>query len=607
MKFCPKGYWQISKIVLALLFLTVNFTPSYLFAKEQALDVAIIMDASSSMNKNDPTRLRIEAAKLFVALLSRNDRVALISFSGRAYPITPFLSLNDRKNEQKVLKLIDQLVANGKYTNLHDALLQGYELFSRKTKSNNAKHIILLSDGKMDLGNEERNLSLLEKTLTELTPKLANADIKVHTVAFTKKSYIPLLKIIAQDTHGQFVFLKQPKDIHQVFENLFERTKLPEMLSLSEDSFVLDNAVNELTIVASKLKPYSNITLASPDGIDITQARHDKHVKWFSAKKFDLITITNPTKGYWLVKYSEGGNKVYIVSDFKLVASTTKNRAEPGSPLQIQAHLSKNNKKITRKALLRSTTFKTKVTSPTGAVIENQLVDDGSEIGSERNDGIYGISYSFDAEGTYKVEVTATGQTFDRKKALFIDVISTNPTLPFKKITTARLKLTEIKKQQEIEASLIAEQAQIQHEKEQAEKETSPPALEEKLEPEHELTPPHDPDNDTTAEENNPDEFNWIFAISIFFIFLGTLSGGAYYYFIYRPKNKAKKTTDNQTPPTQPPSKEKEEFEHMSDSTRSVDLDLEESISSALSELEIDESLEDELSSILETEMEKLK
>ena len=619
----PQHYMLL--IFISLISLTL-FTPQ-LFAEEQALDVAIIMDTSGSMKKNDPNKLRREAAKMFVALLDRKDRVSLVSFSGRAYPITRFLSLNERKNEQKLLKSIDKLIANGKFTNLHDALQRGYELLTSKSKKGHAKHIILMSDGKMDMGKKERNLRLLEKTLEELTPKLARENIKVHTVAFTKKAYIPLLKLAANDTDGQFVLLNTPQGIHQVFETLFERAKLPEMLPLREDSFILDKAVKEITIVASKFKPYSNITLASPEGLDISKSNHDKNVKWFSAKQFDLITIKKPAKGYWLVKYSEGGNKAYIISDFKLEAKSTKKHAEPGSPLQIQAFLSKNGKKINQRAMLRSTEFKAKVTSPIGSVINNLLLDDGSEIGSERNDGIYGISYAFELEGTYKVEITATGQTFDRKKILFIDVASTNPNLPFAKAKAERERQAELKKQQEMEAARLAkeEAERLRAEAEALEAEKLAKEKEEKLKHAANVQdvvteqPLHEDANAEAINEGdenvNTNGFtlgNAVFIFIMFNVFLGTMGGGYYFWYKRKQKQKSKESQDdsdkandsnNSKDEAKPKNavdlssdNETSEFGHMDDDHEDVDLEADESISSAITDID----LEEELSSILE-------
>jgi len=400
-------------------------------ATEKGMDVALVLDTSGSMKKNDPNQLREQAAKLFVSLLSRKDKVSVIGFSNRAYPITPLLSLNSRKNESKLLNAIEKMNTNGRYSNLHDAIQGGYDLLKQYKSADRMRHIILMSDGKMDLGNQARNLRLLEQTLEELTPKLAKENIKIHTIAFTDDSYIPLLKLAAEDTGGEFILLKNSNGIHQVFENMFERTKNPDMLPLDEDSFVVDKAVKEVTIVASKYKYNTVIAIQSPEGEELTRKNHSSKVKWYKARKFDLVTITDPAPGYWLIKFSEGGNKAYIVSDIKLEATSTKQRAESGTPLHIQALLKNKNRRITNSALLNATRFSVKVTSPTGATIENSLVDDGSEIGSEKKDGIYGISYAFEKQGPYKIEVTAKGETFDRKKTLFIDVNGGKVKSPF--------------------------------------------------------------------------------------------------------------------------------------------------------------------------------
>jgi len=403
-------------------------------ANEQALDVVIVLDTSGSMKKNDPKQLRAQAAKMFISLLERKDRVSLVGFSNRAYPVTKFLSLEKQKNEQILFNAIDQLASNGKYTNLHDAILRGHELLKKQSSKSRGQHIVLMSDGKMDLGSESRNLRQLEKTLEDLTPKLAKDKIKVHTIAFTDKSYIPLLKLTAEDTLGEFILMEDANSAHKVFENLFERAKLPEMLPIYEDNFVVDKAIKEITIIASKYKPDSVISLENPNGDEYSSLHPGKNIKWFRADKFDLITLKNPDPGYWLVKYTEGGNKVYLLSDLNLEVSSTKRTAAPGSPLHIQAFLSKNGKKQASKALLASTEFKVRAISPEGVEIENELLDDGTEIGSERHDGIYGISYAFDLEGTYKLEISALGQTFDRKKSLFVNVKSFEAKKPFEKM-----------------------------------------------------------------------------------------------------------------------------------------------------------------------------
>jgi len=639
--FKKTGKFTSSFKLLFLLVILYVFNVSFANSAEKGMDVALVLDTSGSMKQNDPNQLRIQAAKLFVSLLSSKDKVSLVGFSNRAYPLTPLLALNSQKNEKQLLNAIDKLIANGQYTNLHGAIKGGYELLQKHKAKDRSRHIILMSDGKMDLGNKERNLRLLEKTLDELAPKLAKEKIKVHAIAFTEDSYIPLLKLAAEDTDGQFILLKNANETHQVFENIFERTKLPEMLPLENDSFIVDKAVKEVTVVASKFKPDTVITMQSPDGEELSLDNHTKNVKWFQARKFDLITIKKPARGYWRIKYSEGGNKAYIVSDISLEATTTKKHADPGAPLHIQAKLKKKDHIINNKSILGSTKFTVKVTSPVGKVIENELKDDGSEIGSERKDGIYGISYAFDKQGPYKIEVTAKGETFDRKKTLFVDVKSTTFKTPFQvqqdvvskpdildTLVANNPKQTGASSHNEKTGDDKAAMSNAQASPEgshtnSAESETDKITALQNVKPninnhgdnkkDHEANNTEDGSHDSqrnSDEEDLSDEEldskshfgikDAVIAFISFNAFLALLGGG--YYFWYRKQQKKKdkdRNPDGENESANPDTTADNNTEiDTSESVSGIELEAEDSFSTSISDID----LEDELSSILENE-----
>jgi len=51
------------------------------------VDAVLVMDSSGSMAKNDPKKLRVPAARMFMSLLGDEDRIGLISFSDNGYPV----------------------------------------------------------------------------------------------------------------------------------------------------------------------------------------------------------------------------------------------------------------------------------------------------------------------------------------------------------------------------------------------------------------------------------------------------------------------------------------------------------------------------------------
>lgn len=398
---------------------------------DEGVDIAIVLDASGSMKQSDPLRMRVQAAKMFVTLLDKRDRVALLSFSGNVRRDTELLDLSKGLSEIALLNAIDKIEATGTHTNLHEALHESFRVLQANKKGNRERVVILMSDGKMDVGQKEKDLRLLEQTVDELTPKFAKNNIKIVSIAFTDNSYIPLLKLAAEDTRGQFHFLRSAAAIHQVFENIFERSKKPDMLVVRQDSFIVDDNVNELTIVASKFRPDSFIALENPSGIDYDETTKLDSLRWFSGKQFDLITIMKPLPGYWLIKFSEGGNKAYIVSDLHLALDLSKKNTEPGKPFQLQAWLTKKEQPIKTREILAHTHFSVTVKKPDGNVQAVKLTDDGTEVGSDKFDGIYGTTLKFDQPGAYRMEVTATSETFDRQKSAFMIVAQAETTDPF--------------------------------------------------------------------------------------------------------------------------------------------------------------------------------
>lgn len=388
---------------------------------EQGIDIVFIVDSSGSMKQNDAQRLRVEAGKMFLNLLDARDRAAIISFSDKALQITPLLNLKTNDNERQLLQGMDAVSERGAFTNIYDALDQGYALLNKARSKGRKQHIVLMSDGKMDVGHHETDLRLTEKTLDVIGPKFAKARIKVHTITFTRSSNLPLMKLVAEDTRGTFNILNSTAEIHDVFSRIFEHSKSPDMLPVNEDSFIIDNNIREFTVLISKYKPNSLVALENPDGDLIDSNTKHRDVRWYNAKKFSLITVRNPVSGYWLIKYSEGGNKAYIITDLKL---NVENAAEiaMGDSDVIRAWLEKDGKLIRRNALANTFKFKLKMTAPSGKVSEYALVDDGIDGDDLANDGYYQRSVDYTETGEYKLDILVNSETFDRKKTIFVTV-----------------------------------------------------------------------------------------------------------------------------------------------------------------------------------------
>ena len=97
-----------------LLLLTTN-----LRAEEKLpMDTVILIDSSGSMKQTDPEQLRIPAAKLFISLLDKHDRLSIVSFSDQAWPITFLTQLDSEEHIDKALQATDKVSHKGIHTNI---------------------------------------------------------------------------------------------------------------------------------------------------------------------------------------------------------------------------------------------------------------------------------------------------------------------------------------------------------------------------------------------------------------------------------------------------------------------------------------------------------
>ncbi|MDH5392111.1 MAG: VWA domain-containing protein [Gammaproteobacteria bacterium] len=402
----------MNKLILTLISGLLFTLCGNALAENKAIDAVVIIDSSGSMKKTDPNSLRKPAAKLFISLLSEADRVSIMSFSDNGYPITYLNTLNNDKNLQRTLNATDKVSTKGIHTNIHAAIERGYKILSRN-KSDNDQVIILLSDGKMDVGNDKKSNDLSRRLLEETIPKLNANNIKVYSIAFTEGSDRDLLTTLAERTEGFCKVATNDKDLHLAFTSIFEESKQPDMLPLSENKFLADKSIREITIVANKAATDSKIFLEDPAQTRFDASVTDKNIKWFISDTFDMITIKKPMAGEWKILFSDNNNKAYIVADMKMQSKFDFVDENNTSKLQAQAWLEKDEKTVTESAILDSIEAKIELSTPSEQTIAAPM---GMIINEESLSGLFLASHTPKEKGTYFATITLKSQTFERQK-----------------------------------------------------------------------------------------------------------------------------------------------------------------------------------------------
>ncbi len=390
-------------------------------ASKQPVDAVVIMDSSGSMKKTDPKELRKPASKLFITLLGKEDKLSVMSFSSKAWPITFLTQLNTQRNKNKALYATDKISSKGVYTNIHAAIERAIDLLKDSDRLNRDPIIVLMSDGQMDVGNKKRSEELRQKVLAEQIPALKKLKIKVYSIAFTENSDQTLLQEISDATDGRYALAASDDVLHKVFAKIFEQSKEPNMLPLNENKFIVDASIREITIIANKKKTDSKILLKSPKGKKYSAKTKKANITWFVSRSFDMITLTKPEQGEWNILFSDDDNKAYIVADIKLRSQFAYNTESYYPELTIKTWFIKDDNIISKDELINNLELEIEIEHPDGQT-------ERASFSATDKEGVFEMQFKPTMNGIYAATVIATSKTFQRQQVFsFRAVIPEEP------------------------------------------------------------------------------------------------------------------------------------------------------------------------------------
>ena len=418
----PQARCRFVHVALALL-IASTLTPCVL-AGTTGIDVVVVVDSSGSMKRSDPQTLRIPATKLFFSLLGAEDSSALISFSADGKTLLDLTPLTSDAARTTLLRAADHITSNGMHTNLYAALTRAHELLVKHPSSGKPRYIVLMSDGKMDSGDTQRDAALTTSLRDKLLPALKKDAIQVHTIAFTNSSDAELLRTIAHDTAGLAKLALTDAELHTVFSDLFERSKKPDMLPIENGEFLVDAAVDEVTIVASKEDAQVQIELQAPDESRLSDHNKNPNTRWLTTPRFDIITLPQPKTGKWKILSSHGTNKAYIVTQLKLASDFDHHEKVINKNYVMHAWLAQNDTVISERAVLDATKIRAEISQPDGSTLDVEFRDDGKANDATAHDGTYTGELMLQLNGPHELRLQAKSVTFDRTVSYPFDVLA---------------------------------------------------------------------------------------------------------------------------------------------------------------------------------------
>ncbi len=258
-------------------------------------DVRLLLDVSGSMRSYDPRNLRSDAVSLLVRALPDEGRGGIWVFANATVPVVEHGQTDLFWKRLASIHTRD-LDSRGSRSNLPAAIEAA--TWDIAEPSDFTRHIVLLSDGRIDISaNEAENTEARRHFLDSTLPKLAASDIRVHSIVLSDNADSSLLRQLSEATGGHFLHASSGKALAGHVQKVLNRTAKPAYLPVDGQSFVVDAGLGELTIY--RRGDERGLVLIDPNGKRHTRASPGVQVRWHDAKGFDVLTLDRPMPGRW--------------------------------------------------------------------------------------------------------------------------------------------------------------------------------------------------------------------------------------------------------------------------------------------------------------------
>jgi uncharacterized protein (TIGR03503 family) len=417
-----KNGFKIAVITACLLF---GWNAAVLAKTEPATpthDIRILIDVSGSMKWNDPDNLRTPALRLLANLLPNNAQAGVWTFGRHVNMLVPLAPV-DKQWKRRATKAAGEIHSNGLFTNIEDTLKKS----TWDWKQHNPdfeRTIILLTDGLVDIDiDAAKNRMSRENIINRTVPRLAKSGATVHTIALSGEADELLLQQLAASSNGWYEKAKDAEALERIFFRMFEKTTQPDTLPLVENRVIVDNSINEMTLLIFNRNNAQAAMVTTPKDKVFGRNNTPQNVSWHHESRYDLITVTNPAAGTWYVDAdTDPDNRVMVVTDLKLVTTAFPNNVFLDDEQHYFASLTNEGETITQQKFHRFVDITLQQTHQENQT-RHKLKDDGNTADRKPKDGTYSIDLGEALTvGQHELITFVDGVTFKREKRHLINV-----------------------------------------------------------------------------------------------------------------------------------------------------------------------------------------
>jgi pSer/pThr/pTyr-binding forkhead associated (FHA) protein/Mg-chelatase subunit ChlD len=205
---------------------------------EQNKSIAIVLDNSGSMRKNDPAFLTKEVVANFLTSVDKNTQIAIILFDTEVKMLLPLSLPGDDSTVKEVVQKLEGINFKGQFTNISGAIERAIYELKVNSVTGSEKAVILLTDGFIDTGDKALDIKKSDWLRNSLTKEAEAEKIQIFGIAFTENADYQLIQELSQKTGADYYRALTPEDIRPVFEKIYKKITTPEKYGTSESDLI---------------------------------------------------------------------------------------------------------------------------------------------------------------------------------------------------------------------------------------------------------------------------------------------------------------------------------------------------------------------------------
>jgi uncharacterized protein (TIGR03503 family) len=265
--------------------------------------------------------------------------------------------------------------------------------------------------------DEAVNKASRDRILNELTAKLEERGIHLHTISMTGYTDKELLESLSLRTNATHTEVAIPEDLLDTFDRIFTPASPSDELPFDGNRFSVDDAIKELTLVVfheNGIQPH----IVKPDGTLLSLVSN-KNVSVSTSDHYTLITVRAPASGEWQVNNVDlERSSVRVITDLSAQATPVAPVIFQNEPIYSTVALFQKDKVIKDDKILNLLFVKQTLIRLSGEQKETVFSHVMDRTNGQFKQRLEGIT----EPGNYELVSLVDGKTFSRQLSQFFTV-----------------------------------------------------------------------------------------------------------------------------------------------------------------------------------------